>query len=199
MSNEDEEHGEDFTKWLVSLSSEKEHADFSGWLAGLLDQDESAVRDLLKDQTALHFLITWSLFEAKCFGGRCSGIKVEQFPESVECTAPVDREKIRAPAQHFHERYRDKVHYSHLMHDHASRRMDAVLKRSFPELTESDLLFIVALVAFRFRNNIFHGNKGVASWLRFQPQIKLCIMSMQHLTSHAEQVNPTMKTAGRTR
>ncbi len=42
---------------------------FEAWLADLLSQDELEVRALLRDPKALHFLITWSLFESKCFGG----------------------------------------------------------------------------------------------------------------------------------
>lgn len=32
-------------------------------------------------------------------------------------------------------------------------------------------IFFLAIVAYRFRNNMFHGNKGVQSWLLYTKQI----------------------------
>jgi hypothetical protein len=42
---------------------------FEHWLGELLGESEHEVAYLLKDETALRFLIAWSLFEAKCFDG----------------------------------------------------------------------------------------------------------------------------------
>ena len=40
---------------------------------------------------------------------------------------------------------------------------------------------MLLVVVYRFRNNIFHGNKGVDSWLQYRPQIEKCTNVMQHL------------------
>ena len=37
----------------------------------------------------------------------------------------------------------------------------------------SQLQFLVYIV-FRYRNNIFHGNKGALTWLRYEEQIEKC-------------------------
>jgi hypothetical protein len=42
---------------------------FEKWLGGLLGQDPQKAKRLLDDRTAFEFLLTWSLFESKCFGG----------------------------------------------------------------------------------------------------------------------------------
>ena len=47
------------------------------------------------------------------------------------------------------------------------------------------MVFFLTFVVYRFRNNIFHGNKRVDAWLRFQPQIQDCIRVMQIMISHA--------------
>ena len=51
------------------------------------------------------------------------------------------------------------------------------------ELSESDMIFMLVFVIYRFRNNIFHGNKGVGSWLQYKEQIKWCFTVMQLLIS----------------
>lgn len=37
-------------------------------------------------------------------------------------------------------------------------------------------------IVYRYRNNMFHGNKGLESWLQFEEQIKDCITVMKKLT-----------------
>ena len=55
------------------------------------------------------------------------------------------------------------------------------------------MMYSVVVVVYRFRNNMFHGNKGVASWLRYREQIALCVLAMQEFIAHAEALTPTME------
>jgi hypothetical protein len=79
------------------------------------------------------------------------------------------------------------------MHGQKSARLSALLERPFDEPTSEDKVFLLVSVVYRYRNNIFHGNKGVESWLHYREQIQHCLQSMQVLVSYAEQITPTMK------
>ena len=169
---------------------------FASWLADVLHEHKSDVSRLLQDETALHFLITWSLFESKCFSGfskaKCLGPFADQAVQ--EGFAPLT---VSGQLDHFHFRYRDVRKLANLLHD--EKTPDAVIadfKRCLAtpvaSLAARDRVFAVVFVIYRFRNNMFHGNKRVESWLRYREQISLCTEAMQKFITHAERVKPTM-------
>lgn len=166
------------------------NATFHSWLGELFGHSELQVRRLLDDRTALEFLVAWSLFESKCFAGYVKAEEIEQYAKRTALS--VSLAELRDTAAHFHARYQDKTRFANLMHGKKNPRLSALLGRPLEELTSEDKLFLLVFVVFRYRNNIFHGNKGVESWLAYREQIRHCIESMQVLISHAEQTNPTM-------
>jgi hypothetical protein len=165
---------------------------FDEWLADLLGQSKDDVRILLKDPTALHFLMAWSLFESKCFAGFVKIGVLEQFADRL-VTESYRYGEISTIAASFHGRYQDDEHYRHLMHGQPSARMEKILASEFDTLEPRDVIFVVLLVTYRFRNNIFHGNKRVRTWLRYKEQIAHCTAAMQSIVSHAEALHPTMR------
>ncbi len=167
---------------------------FEAWLAKLLGHGEREVRRLLADETALHFLMAWSLFEAKLFGGFAKINDIDAFSKRIIVQEQFNVGAIESIAGHFHSRYQNNGLYRHLMHQQTSARMERLLKLPFGSLSGDDKVFIAALTAYRYRNNIFHGNKGVDSWLQFRPQIRHCIDVMKAFIDHAEQLVPTLKT-----
>jgi len=52
------------------------------------------------------------------------------------------------------------------------------IKKDFNSLTAEQKCQLLLGVIFRYRNNIFHGNKGVTGWLRYQEQIDMCTRAM---------------------
>ena len=166
---------------------------FECWLASLLSQSEDQVRCLLKDETALHFLIIWSLFESKCFNGFAKADGLEDFSERIVAKESFNATSISEAASYFHKRYQDKRLFKNLMHKQSSPKMKSVLQQSFDSLQPQDMVFLGALTVYRFRNNIFHGNKGVASWLSFRDQIEYCIDIMKAFVTHAESVRPSLR------
>ncbi len=70
-----------------------------------------------------------------------------------------------------------------------------LLAKSVNRLSDAESVFLLSFVVYRFRNNIFHGNKGVNSWLSYTEQIELCIRSMMAFVNHAESRLPTMALA----
>lgn len=169
---------------------------FASWLADILHEHKSDVSRLLLDETALHFLITWSLFESKCFSGflkaKCLGPFADQAVQ--EGFAPLT---ISGQLDHFHSRYQNGEKLLNLLHDEKpSGAVVADFKRCLAipvaSLAARDHVFTVVFVIYRFRNNMFHGNKRVESWLRYREQISICTGTMQKFITHAERVKPTM-------
>jgi hypothetical protein len=162
---------------------------FDQWFANFLGQDALQVETLLNDKTAIRFLIAWSLFETSCFGGFARVEKFEAFVRDSLSTKGFKPSELMGAANHFHNRYQDKELYGNLMCEQKSPKLNSILSKDFELLFADEIVFFVIFVVCRYRNNIFHGNKGVASWLKFQNQIKLCIKVMQTLitvsnTSH---------------
>jgi hypothetical protein len=150
---------------------------FEQWFARYLHQDESQVKLLLKDTTATKFLITWSIFEAKCFKGFA---KIDMFPNFTQnLPREVDFEELKKSALYFHKRYQDERLRKNLMHRQKSEELKSILTKDFEKLSNIEIALMMLIVIYRFRNNIFHGNKGVKSWLVYKDQIILCIDAMQ--------------------
>jgi hypothetical protein len=167
---------------------------FASWLADVLQGCKSDVDCLLDDETALHFLVAWSLFESKCFSGFLRAKCRPSFAEKAvrEGFAPL---KVNGQLEHFHGRYSDKKKLAHLLHDETKdiavvKEFRRCLASPLTEMQDGDRVFAVAFVIYRFRNNMFHGNKRVESWLRYREQISLCTGAMQEFVAHAQQVKP---------
>ncbi len=171
-------------------------ATFSRWLANMLKEREIEVQRLLKDEAALQFLIAWSLFESKCFSGFLKARKIREISDGIsKNTFP--SEAIVRPLTHFHARYQDEGKLKNLLHDDKTppavvSEFRRCLKLSLPQMQLQDRVFTLVFVIYRYRNNMFHGNKGVGSWLQFGEQIRLCTYAMQEFVAHAESLSPTM-------
>ena len=83
------------------------------------------------------------------------------------------------------------------MHEQSSPKLAGVLSKAASAATKVERAFLTVFVVYRYRNNIFHGNKGVDSWLGYREQIDLCTEVMQSFIAHFEQDSPTLRTPGR--
>lgn len=169
---------------------------FTKWLAALLKQNELEVQRLLRSDSALHFLVAWSLFESKCFNGYLKAQCLQPFAIRIVGEG-FPTAKIAAELSHFHDRYQDKKKLENLLQGNRTPaqvggEFKRLVTRPVDALTSEEQSFLVACVVYRYRNNIFHGYKGVESWLRFKPQIRLCTSAMQAFVLHAESCSPTM-------
>lgn len=166
---------------MLNRLSLPQQPDFAEWLAIYFKQSPHEVVSLLRDTTAVRFLITWSIFESKCFNGYMREKDISKFANRVSKQKEFERADFDFYLKHFHERYQNKKLYRNLMHKQDSTKLEEILQKGSPELTNCDAVFFLSFVAYRCRNNIFHGNKGVGSWLRYQPQINYCSTVMQQL------------------
>ena len=173
-------------------------ATFTKWLGMVLNQSELEIRRTLNDDTALHFLIAWSLFEARCFEKYVQAKKLRDYAETV-ASQGFSATRLSPQFDHFYNRYceqpRSKTQLSNLLHDaerptDVGRAVRECLEKQKLKFTAADRIFLVCAVIYRFRNNMFHGSKGVQSWLRYKQEIELCTLAMQELILHAESITP---------
>lgn len=168
-------------------------ATFADWLGKLLGHSEWEVQRLLDNQTAVQFLIVWSLFESKCFGGYLQEKSIREFADRSAAEADFPMQRIAPASHHFHDRYQNDEYLRNLLYGRQCPELRRILRKPLPDLARAEVLFLCVFVAYRFRNNIFHGNKGVDAWLKFEPQIRQCIEVMQVVVTHAEAKTPSMR------
>ncbi len=159
---------------------------FIQWFASYLNADKSEVRRLLDNKSANQFLMVWSVFESVCFGGFIRFREISEYSNQVGLCNPSVATELLDVAKYFHERYQDKKLYGNLMHKDKSEEMERILKKNFDTLETDKIIFVLIVVVYRYRNNIFHGNKGVSSWLQFTEQIDKCRLVMQKLIDVSE-------------
>lgn len=56
--------------------------------------------------------------------------------------------------------------------------MENILKKKKECLTDNEKMQLALYVLYRYRNNIFHGNKGARSWNQYIEQIDQCVKTM---------------------
>jgi hypothetical protein len=155
--------------------------EFNSWLACYFHQNEQEVTKLLEDKTATQFLIAWSLLELKLFPKGVDYKKIKEFADDDSKNINLNIGEIDELGQIFHHRYQDDVSYRRLMYGRNCEIMNKLRGKNFPDFSPSDKIYFVMVVVFRYRNNIFHGNKGVDSWLKYRECILKCITIMQLL------------------
>lgn len=153
--------------------------EFDSWFALYLDQDEAQVRELLCDKTAIRFLIAWSLFETSCFGKFARLCDMTSFAHRKAGDNQLCADELDEHFKFFHNRYQDPKKYSNLMHGAKCEDMNTLIKKPAFLLNLEEKILFTAIVVFRYRNNIFHGNKRVASWLSYRDCILRCIAIVQ--------------------
>lgn len=144
------------------------------WLAQYHNVTLQDIDNLLKDEKATSYLLVWSIFEQDIFNGfmKINDIKKvsEEFAKFYQ---NLDVDNI---AKKFHLRYQNKDNYRHLIHKQDNTDFKTIIQKTFANLSTNEKLEMLFFVAYRYRNNIFHGNKKVLSWAKYTEQIKDCII-----------------------
>ncbi|MCO5191001.1 MAG: hypothetical protein M9918_22790 [Anaerolineae bacterium] len=149
---------------------------YEEWLADILDTRTEKIAELFASRLALTFLITWSVFEQRCFNGYLRVNALKCYANDMGACTKKDALEV---IQYFHERYQDKSKLQNLLHKQKPGELKAILSTSFPELNDWQKWYLSLVVISRYRNNMFHGNKTVQNWLHFNEQIEKCICLMQ--------------------
>lgn len=154
---------------------------FDQWLAKYFNQEIAQVTKLLSNSTATRFLIAWSLLETSRFKGFAKLKLIEDFAIGEPGIAQLVNDELDNHVGFFLDRYQDPKKYKNLMNEQKSQRMNKLIGKNFQEFSSDEKIFFAMIVIYRYRNNIFHGNKGVASWLQYEECIIRCTEIMQLL------------------
>ena len=107
---------------------------FENWLAEYLGGNISDVRRLLKNKTAVHFLIAWSIFESRLFSKQRNGkssVNAETICEFSKIIANKGKFEVASICEHamyFHARYQCSKNFRHLMFEKSKKRQ---LRKTF--------------------------------------------------------------------
>lgn len=122
--------------------------------AALLESDRDAIKT---------FALLWSLFEAKLMGTEANARKISQAVEEWDAANALCAELYDREVAYFRNRYFQNGEYTFRFYKLQLRKSD------MPELiaaglrgdadTPRDRVLTVLLIIWRFRNNLFHGEK----------------------------------------
>lgn len=173
----------DYNKHAQSTETE-----FKTWLEHYLETEGSTqpCDGLLSNPAAIRFLIAWSCFEQQFFKGLMKADSIEQVSKESSNYELTKQASLNIIVSEFHRRYQDAKKLDRLFPKKPQDRKEPKGKSEFQLLIKEDFDSLVAeqkcqlllWVIYRYRNNIFHGNKGVAGWLRYQEQIDMCTRAM---------------------
>jgi hypothetical protein len=162
--------------------------EFKAWLEHYLETEGSTqpCDGLLSNPAAIRFLIAWSCFEQQFFKGFMKGDSIEPVSKEPSGCKLMKQSSLNKIVSEFHQRYQDAKKLDRLFPKKPQDRHEPkgkaefqlLIKEDFDSLVPEQKCQLLLWVIFRYRNNIFHGNKGVAGWLRYQEQIDMCTRAM---------------------
>jgi len=145
------------------------------WLAKHFNVKEEQIKKDINFENVAGFLIIWTIFEQKAFEGYMAYKEIKKFADK---NAAAITNEIRKIAESFHDRYQDSTKYKKLRHGDNHDDVKNILKKQKEELTDNEKMQLALYVLYRYRNNIFHGNKGARSWSEYHDQIDQCVRIM---------------------
>ncbi len=154
--------------------------EFRQWMGAVEGLTSKECRDLAESKIAEQFLIAWHVFETRVFACECTPKKF--ISTSTQMSSSFDP-KLKPIVLHFYKRYQDNRKLKNLMHTQLKDAIAPILATSFNDLSPAKMLHLVLLVVHRYRNNMFHGNKGLSSWLNYKVEIEKCIRAMQMIVT----------------
>ena len=154
------------------------------WLASYFETTPKYIAEMLKDEKATTYLLVWPIFEQMLFDGLMTKSKIEAIAKKyAPYYTEIDKE---LSAKHFHDRYQDSRTYHNLRHKENYSYVSDILLKTYSDLNSEEKLGLLIYVVYRYRNNIFHGNKGIESWSSYTAQIERCMNIMMSLLDCAE-------------
>lgn len=149
------------------------------WLAKQNNCGIGNIEEIYSSEIGIDFLLVWSLYENKCFNFYVNPGKFDDFSNINENIYGELEEEIN----HFYERYRTKENnFKNLGLKHKVENEIIKILDDFDDETEANKIFFLLHVIYRFRNNMFHGEKLVYTWFsEYKTQIEHCITAMQKL------------------
>lgn len=114
----------------------------------------------------------WSIFEQQLFNGF---LKFRDLKTYSNDHLEKWNDALENEFQYFHDRYQDKKTFRNLLHKDNYEEITNIIISEKSKITNNQKMLFLLYVVYRYRNNIFHGTKGVESWIQFKPQIEKCV------------------------
>ena len=73
-----------------------------------------------------------------------------------------------------------------LMHQDGYKEIMDIIGSEKSKITTNQKMLFILYVVYRYRNNIFHGTKGVESWIKYKFQIEKCVNVMMEILNKVE-------------
>ncbi|QZN76189.1 hypothetical protein [Paenibacillus sp. DR312] len=148
------------------------------WVKNKLKCRREDMEMLFKSKTARNFLIIWNIFEIELFNKYCTLALLGDVASKLSRSERID--ELQGAIEYFHERYYgDKEKYRHLKNNQRPVEVpDKVASSLFSDCSIEEKIHFLLFVLFRYRNNMFHGNKGLHTWLQYDKQIQSCTKTM---------------------
>lgn len=150
------------------------------WLSVFFDIKLEEVESYFSNENVTGFLIIWTIYEQKLFNGFYRVNTLERFCNEYSWEWEPELEDA---FKHFYYRYQDSNKFNNLCHTDTALDIGEILQLKVDEIELKSKLKLILFVVNRFRNNIFHGNKGVNSWIQYTEQIRHCVQVMKVLIS----------------
>ena len=163
------------------------------WLAHKWAVPKEYAAEFFKIQASSYFLLIWPIFEHDVCDGFMETRKILDVAQAYrDCYDEMD---IDAILNKFYDRYKERnspySNWNGLCHDdygEAKSNAERVLNKDWNKSGPVAKLQFGLYVIYRFRNNIFHGNKTIFEWLRNREQIEDCVMVLLRLTEFHEKM-----------
>ena len=149
------------------------------WLANFYETDTRNITSLLDCQVATTYLLIWPVMEQNLFSGFMKQDKIAE--TATRYTLYYSEMNIEEDVKYFYDRYQNRRFFRNLKHGSYHTEVDDILKKRYNVLSPTEKLHLMIFVVYRYRNNIFHGSKGINSWLQFSEQIEKCISFMMKI------------------
>lgn len=158
------------------------------WLAKALKaKNTEDILELYNNILGLEFLLVWTVFETINFDKFMNIKKIKDFSFGGKIIFDTELEEI---FNKFKKRYKDKEKVRNLCYEKSDcygckKNSDCLfykLNSKEDDIKVQEKIYFLLYIIYRYRNNMFHGNKGIQSWLKFREQIIDCIIIMKKIT-----------------
>lgn len=169
------------------------------WICNKLKLKSEELNFLYKNNFALNYFFIWTIFERTNFDKFMKIDKIDEFTKNKKDTAKdleeifyyfYSRYKIRGNNKS--ERNKKKKNRRNLCYqvNCSTSKCENYNKCTFYKILDKDIkkikpeekIYLLTYVVYRYRNNMFHGSKGLESWAKYTEQINKCIEIMMILT-----------------
>ncbi len=149
------------------------------WLAKQFKTREDDLSRTLRYENATVYLLIWPVMEQKLFSGF---LTIDYFgPVSDMLKDYYEEMNVDHIVLAFYKHFQIKDNLKGIVNKKTPKRFLNILKAEFDDLSCEDRIFLMMFTVYRYRNNIFHGNKKIEEWPKYHKQINDCTEFMMRL------------------